>query len=79
MSELDPDRFTIRHADTAREAYAWPLEKLDLVRVPISPAPNAGIGRLCPEHNVRVGSHGRRDRDRLYRAILATSPLRGRR
>ena len=30
MSELDPDRFTLRQADEAREAYAQVMEELGL-------------------------------------------------
>jgi hypothetical protein len=32
MSALDPDRFTLRQADAAREAYAQVMEELDLVK-----------------------------------------------
>jgi len=32
MSDLDPDRFTLRQAAAAREAYAQVTEELDLVQ-----------------------------------------------
>jgi hypothetical protein len=32
MSDLDPDRFTLRQADAAREAYSQPMEELELVK-----------------------------------------------
>jgi hypothetical protein len=33
MSALDPDRFTLRQADAAREAYAQVMEEFDLARL----------------------------------------------
>jgi len=32
MSELDPDHFTLRQVDEAREAYAQLMEELELVK-----------------------------------------------
>jgi hypothetical protein len=32
MSDLDPDRFTLRQADAAREYYAQLMEELDLFK-----------------------------------------------
>jgi hypothetical protein len=32
MSDLDPDRFTLRQADAAREDYAQLMEELELVK-----------------------------------------------
>jgi hypothetical protein len=31
MSQLDPERFTLRQVDEAREAYAQVMEELDLI------------------------------------------------
>jgi hypothetical protein len=39
MSNLDPDHFTLRQADTAREAYAQLMEELDFVKAQIACLP----------------------------------------
>jgi hypothetical protein len=35
-NDLDPDRFTLRQADAAREAYAQVLEELDFVKAQLA-------------------------------------------
>jgi hypothetical protein len=39
MSDLDPDRFTLRQAQAAREAYAQVMEELDLVKEQLARLP----------------------------------------
>jgi len=39
MSDLDPDRFTLRQADAAREAYAQVMEELDFVKAQLARLP----------------------------------------
>jgi hypothetical protein len=39
MSNLDPDRFTLRQADAAREDYAQLMEELDLVKAQLARLP----------------------------------------
>ena len=39
MSDLDADRFTLRQADQAREAYAQVMEELDLVKEQLARLP----------------------------------------
>jgi hypothetical protein len=38
-NDLDPDRFTLRQADAAREAYAQLLEELDFVKAQLARLP----------------------------------------
>jgi hypothetical protein len=39
MSDLDPDRFTLRQADAAREDYAQVMEELDFVKAQLARLP----------------------------------------
>ena len=39
MSDLDPDRFTLRQADAAREDYAQLMEELELVKAQLARLP----------------------------------------
>ena len=39
MSHLDPDRFALRQADQAREAYAQLMEELELVKEQLARLP----------------------------------------
>jgi hypothetical protein len=39
LADLDPDRFTLRQADAAREAYAQVLEELDFVKAQLARLP----------------------------------------
>jgi hypothetical protein len=39
MSDLDPDRFTLRQADAAREDYAQLMEELDFVKAQLARLP----------------------------------------
>jgi hypothetical protein len=39
MSQLDPDRFTLRQVDEAREAYAQVMEELELVKEQLARLP----------------------------------------
>jgi hypothetical protein len=39
MNNLDPDRFALRQADQAREAYAQVMEELDLVKEQLARLP----------------------------------------
>jgi hypothetical protein len=39
MSDLDPDRFTLRQADAAREDYAQLMEELELVKEQLARLP----------------------------------------
>ena len=39
MNDLDPDRFTLRQVDQAREAYAQVMEELELVKEQLARLP----------------------------------------
>jgi hypothetical protein len=39
MNDFDPDRFTLRQADQAREAYAQVMEELELVNEQLARLP----------------------------------------
>jgi hypothetical protein len=39
MNDLDPDRFTLRQADAAREACAQVMEELDLIKEQLARLP----------------------------------------
>jgi hypothetical protein len=39
MNDLDPNRFALRQADQAREAYAQVMEELDLVKEQLARLP----------------------------------------
>ncbi len=39
MSDLDPDRFTLRQADAAREDYAQVMEEFELVKEQLARPP----------------------------------------
>jgi hypothetical protein len=39
MNDLDPNRFTLRQADAAREAYEQVMEELDLIKEQLARLP----------------------------------------
>ena len=47
MSDLDPDRFTLRQADAVREAYAQVMEELDLIKEQLARLPTQRDRRLA--------------------------------
>jgi hypothetical protein len=48
MSHLDPDRFALRQADQAREAYAQLMEELELVKEQLARLPTRRDQALMP-------------------------------
>ena len=51
MTDIDPDRFTLRQVDALREAYAQVIEELDLVKGATGAASDAQRRSV---HRVRV-------------------------
>jgi hypothetical protein len=48
MNDLDPDRFTLRQADQAREAYAQVMEELDLIKEQLARLPTRRDQAFAP-------------------------------
>jgi hypothetical protein len=48
MSDLDPDRFTLRQADAAREDYVQFMEELELVKAQLARLPTRKDQALMP-------------------------------
>jgi hypothetical protein len=53
MSQLDPDRFILRQADQAREAYAQVMEELELVKEQLT----LRSGLLVPRNSPSISVH----------------------
>ena len=76
MSDLDPERFTLRQAAQARDDFAQIMDELGFREGAAIPAPDAQRSGVCPaEDNVRIGSHRRRSRHPLAGNVLAAFPL----
>ena len=48
MNDLDPNRFVLRQADQAREAYAQVMEELDLVKEQLARLPTRSGSSVLP-------------------------------
>jgi hypothetical protein len=48
MTDLDPDRFTLRQATQARDDFAQIMDELDFVKEELARLPRAGTRRLSP-------------------------------
>jgi hypothetical protein len=76
MSELDPERFTLRQAAQARDDFAQIMDELEFVKGAVGSASNAQGSSVYPaSHNVWVGSPQRRARHPLVGNVLAALPL----
>jgi hypothetical protein len=73
MSDRDPDRFTLRQADAAREDYAQLMEELDLVKWQLARLPTRkDLARTALMVSFTAAG---RARHHLVRSVLAALPV----